>query len=186
MWNGNTTNFEIAALKLGYGGDAMDNLSSDQLTNAKNALIEQYSVEQDLWSSEYTDLQPSLENGDVWVAYSWQDQWVNCRQGHSVRLHEAQPGTARLVLRVHARQGQRELLPRPRVRGVVHQPQVLVSLTNYFYYGSADATIKPSEIDDKAVAKSLAIGNPNILASADVTSRRWEPNEARCSRPGKR
>ena len=27
MWNGNTTNFEIAALKLGYGGKAMDNLT---------------------------------------------------------------------------------------------------------------------------------------------------------------
>ena len=25
MWDGNTTNFEIAALKLGYGGAAMDN-----------------------------------------------------------------------------------------------------------------------------------------------------------------
>src|SRR5947199_270178 len=76
MWNGNTTNFEIAALKLGYGAQAMDNLSDDQLTNAKNALIEQYPLNKFLWSSEYTDLQPALQNGDVWVAYSWQDQWV--------------------------------------------------------------------------------------------------------------
>jgi spermidine/putrescine-binding protein len=53
-----------------------------------------------------------------------------------------------------------------------------LSLTNYFYYGSADATIKPSEIQDKAVAKSLSIGNPNILSSPNVHLQSWEPNEA--------
>src|SRR4029078_2620744 len=79
MWNGNTTNFEIAALKLGYGGDAMDNLSDDQLTNAKNALIERDPLNKFLWSSQYTALQPALQNGEVWIACSWQDQWVYAR-----------------------------------------------------------------------------------------------------------
>src|SRR5215472_11771900 len=39
-----------------------------------------------------------------------------------MRLHDAEPGAAELDLRIHARREYQELLPRARVRGVLHQP----------------------------------------------------------------
>jgi len=179
MWNGNTTNFEIAALKLGYGGHAMDNLTSDQLDNAKNALIEQYPLNKFLWSSEYTDLQPALQNGDVWVAYSWQDQWVYAKS-KGIPMAYMKPSQGRLGWYCGFMLGKdtkNYYHAHDYVESYINHKSCL-SLTNYFYYGSADATVKPSEIQDKAVAKSLDIGNPNVLASADVHLQSWEPNEA--------
>jgi hypothetical protein len=53
-----------------------------------------------------------------------------------------------------------------------------LSLTNTFYYGSSDATVKGSEVDNQEVAKSLDIGNPNVLSdTSKVHLQSWEPNE---------
>jgi spermidine/putrescine transport system substrate-binding protein len=179
MWNGNTTNFEIAALKLGYGGKAMDHLSDDQLTNAKNALIEQYPLNKFLWSSEYTDLQPALQNGDIWIAYSWQDQWVYAK-AKGIPMAYMEPSQGRLGWYCGFMLGKdtkNYYHAHDYVESYINHKSCL-SLTNYFYYGSADDTIKPSEISDQAVAKSLDIGNPNVLSSANVHLQSWEPNEA--------
>jgi spermidine/putrescine-binding protein len=157
----------------------MDNLSDDQLTNAKNALIEQYPLNKFLWSSEYTDLQPALQNGDVWVAYSWQDQWVYAKS-KGIPMAYMKPSQGRLGWYCGFMLGKdtkNYYHAHDYVEAYVNHKSCL-SLTNYFYYGSADATIKPSEIQDKAVAKSLDIGNPNVLSSADVHLQSWEPNEA--------
>ena len=50
-------------------------------------------------------------------------------------------------------------------------------MVNLFYYGNADATIKPSEVKDKALAKKLDIGNPHVLDSKGISIQSWEPNE---------
>jgi spermidine/putrescine transport system substrate-binding protein len=179
MWNGNTTNFEIAALKLGYGGKAMDHLSDDQLTNAKNTLIEQYALNKFLWSSEYTDLQPALQNGDIWIAYSWQDQWVYAK-AKGIPMAYMEPSQGRLGWYCGFMLGKdtkNYYHAHDYVESYINHKSCL-SLTNYFYYGNADATVKPSEISDQEVAKSLDIGNPNVLASANVHLQSWEPNEA--------
>ena len=150
MWNGNTTNFEIAALKLGYGGKAMDHLTDDQLTNAKNTLIEQYPLNKFLWSSEYTDLQPALQNGDIWIAYSWQDQWVYAK-AKGIPMAYMQPSQGRLGWYCGFMLGKdtQELLPRPRLRRVLHQPQVvpqpdqLLLLRQRRRHGQAQRDLRP-------------------------------------------
>jgi len=179
MWNGNTTNFEIAALKLGYGGHAMDNLSDDQLTNAKNALIEQYPLNKFLWSSEYTDLQPALQNGDVWIAYSWQDQWVYARS-KGIPMAYMKPSQGRLGWYCGFMLGKdtaNYYHAHKYVESFINH-QACLSLTNNFYYGSSDATVKISEITDPLLAKSLSIGDPNVLSdTSKVHLQSWEPNE---------
>jgi hypothetical protein len=52
-----------------------------------------------------------------------------------------------------------------------------VQMVNLFYYGNADATIKASEVKDKALAKKLNIGNPNALKANGIHIQSWEPNE---------
>jgi spermidine/putrescine transport system substrate-binding protein len=177
MWNGNTTNFEIAALKLGF--PKMDNLSADQLNQAKQALIEQKPLNKLLWSSEYTQLEPALKNGDVWVAYSWQDQYVYMKQAGKPFAY-MNPSQGKLGWYCGFMLGKN-------TKNYYHAHQYLesfinhracVNMTNLFYYGTADATIKPSEVKDPTLAKSLNVGNPNALSSAGVHLQAWEPNEA--------
>ena len=179
MWNGNTTNFEIAALKLGYGGKAMDHLSDDQLSNAKNALIEQYPLNKFLWSSEYTDLQPALQNGDIWIAYSWQDQWVYAK-AKGIPMAYMEPSQGRLGWYCGFMLGKdtkNYYHAHDYVESYINHAGCL-SLTNTFAYGSADATVKPSEISDPLIAKSLDIGDPNVLAdTSKVHLQSWEANE---------
>jgi hypothetical protein len=53
-----------------------------------------------------------------------------------------------------------------------------VQMTNLFYYGTADATIKPSEIQDPKLAKQLTIGDPHALLSPSVHLQAYEPNRS--------
>jgi spermidine/putrescine-binding protein len=50
-----------------------------------------------------------------------------------------------------------------------------VQMTNLFYYGTADKTIKPSEIKDAKLAKQLNIGNPTAIEASDVHLQSWQP-----------
>jgi hypothetical protein len=51
-------------------------------------------------------------------------------------------------------------------------------MTNLFYYGTADATTKASEIQNPALAKQLTIGNPEALLASDVHLQSYQPNRS--------
>jgi spermidine/putrescine transport system substrate-binding protein len=179
MWNGATTNFEIAALKLGF--PQMDNLTSDQLDQATQSLIDQKPLNKLLWKSEYTDLQPALQNGDIWIAYSWQDQWYYGRTHKPpIPFTYMQPSQGRLGWYCGFMLGKdtaNYYHAHKYVESYINHAGCL-SLTNTFAYGSADATVKPSEISDPLIAKSLDIGDPNVLAdTSKVHLQSWEANE---------
>jgi spermidine/putrescine-binding protein len=179
MWNGATTNFEIAALKLGF--PQMDNLTSDQLDQATQSLIEQKPLNKFLWVSEYTNLQPALTNGDIWIAYSWQDQWVYGREHKPpIPFNFMQPTQGRLGWYCGFMLGKdtaNYYHAHKYVESFINH-QACLSLTNNFYYGSSDATVKLSEITDPLLAKSLSIGDPNVLSdTSKVHLQSWESNE---------
>ena len=106
MWNGNTTNFEIAALKLGYGGKAMDHLirrpadecqeHADRAVPAEQVPLVERVHRPPAGAPERRHLDRLQLAGPVGVRQG---------QGDPDGVHAAQPGPARLVLRVHARQG---------------------------------------------------------------------------------
>jgi hypothetical protein len=51
-------------------------------------------------------------------------------------------------------------------------------MTNLFYYGTANATVKPSEIHNKTLAAGLKLGDPHAIAAPDVHLQSWSPNRA--------
>jgi hypothetical protein len=55
--------------------------------------------------------------------------------------------------------------------------EACVDLVNLFYYGSADATVQPSDVQNKALAKKLNIGDPEALNGDGVNIQSWMPNE---------
>jgi hypothetical protein len=51
-------------------------------------------------------------------------------------------------------------------------------MTNLFYYGTADQTIKPSDIKDPHLARQLNIGDPHAILASDVHLQDFQPNRS--------
>lgn len=179
MWDGAFTNFEIAALKLGF--PHIDNLSSDQLNAAKQALIQQKPLNKLLWKSEYTDLQPALQSGDVWIGYGWQDQWVyGLEHKPPIPIAFMQPSQGRLGWYCGFMLGKSTknwFHAHEYVESFINH-KAAVNMVNTFYYGNADVTITKAEVSDKTLVKSLELSNPNVLSSPSIHLQSWAPNEA--------
>ncbi|HUZ51282.1 MAG TPA: hypothetical protein VMU94_01980 [Streptosporangiaceae bacterium] len=77
LWSGASTNFEVAALKLGF--PKMDNLTTSQVAAAKASLLQQKPLNKLYWESEYSQMQPDVKSGTVWISYSWQDTLVSMK-----------------------------------------------------------------------------------------------------------
>jgi spermidine/putrescine transport system substrate-binding protein len=176
MWDGAQSNFEVAALKLGF--PEMDNMTSDQVEQAKEALIEQKPLNKFYWKSEYSDMQPAFKAGDIWISYAWQDAYVNMKaEGLAVEFMEPSQGklgwTCGFMLGSttknyrHAHQY---------VESFINHA-ACVDMVNLFYYGSADATVEPSDVKDKGLATKLNIGDPAALSGDNVNLQSWMPNE---------
>ena len=176
MWDGAQSNFEVAALKLGF--PEMDNMTSDQVEQAKEALIEQKPLNKFYWKSEYSDMQPAFKAGDIWISYALQDAYVNMKaEGLAVEFMEPSQGklgwTCGFMLGSttknyrHAHQY---------VESFINHA-ACVDMVNLFYYGSADATVQPSDVKDKGLATKLNIGDPAALSGDNVNLQSWMPNE---------
>src|SRR5438477_214297 len=91
MWDGGSTPVEIAGLVLGYKN--IYNMSDQQLSACQAKLIEQKSLNSFYWKLEYDDMQPAFKSGDIWITYSWPNDfndmlvagldagWLNPSQG---------------------------------------------------------------------------------------------------------
>jgi spermidine/putrescine transport system substrate-binding protein len=175
LWNGAASNFEVAALKLGFHN--MDTMSPSQIQAAKQSLIQQKPLNKFYWSSEYGQMQPALKSGDIWITYSWQDATVAMKKA-GLKVAFLNPRQGRLswfcgfVLGSHT---QNYYHAHKYVESYINH-KACVQMTNLFYYGTADATIKPHEIQDKALAKSLNLGNPKAILGGNNHLQAYEPN----------
>lgn len=177
LWNGSGSNFEVAALKLGYHN--MDTMNPTQIQAAKNTLIQQKPLNKFYWSSEYGQMQPAFKAGDIWIAYTWQDTLV-AMQAAKLPVAFMQPSQGALSWFcgfVLGSQTQNYFHAHKYVESFINH-HACVQMTNLFYYGTADATIKPSEIQNKTLAKQLKIGNPEALLASDVHLQSWQPNRS--------
>jgi spermidine/putrescine transport system substrate-binding protein len=177
MWDGAQSNFEVAALYLGF--PEMDNMTADQVEQAKDALIKQKPLNKFYWASEYSDMQPAFKAGDIWIAYSWQDQYVY-QSGFGLPVEFMEPSQGKLGWTCGFMLGSSTKNyhhAHEYVESFINH-EACVDMVNLFYYGNADATIKPSDVKDKALAKKLNIGDPQALAGSNVNLQSWMPNES--------
>ena len=57
------------------GAADIDNMTDEELAEAKAKLIEQKKVNKFYWTSEYGDMQPAFKSGDIWITYSWPNDY---------------------------------------------------------------------------------------------------------------
>ena len=177
LWGGASTNFEVAALKLGF--PHMDQLSTSQLDSAKSALLAQKPLNKFYWESEYNQMQPAFKSGTIWIAYSWQDTLVAMTKA-GLKVAFMNPSQGRLswlcgfMLGAHT---QNYYHCHDYVESYINH-SACAQMTNLFYYGTANATVKPSEIHDKTLVQALRLGDPQAIAASDVHLQSWSPNRA--------
>ncbi len=178
LWNGSGSNMEVAALKLGLtNGDAMDKMSPSQIAQAKNELIKQKPLNKFYWTSEYGQMQPAFKSGDIWITYSWQDAYVAMsKAGLQVAyLNPSQGKLSWFCGYTLGSQTKNFFHAHKYVESFINH-HACVQMTNLFYYGTADRTIKPSEVQDAKLAKQLNIGNPTAIEASDVHLQSYQPS----------
>jgi len=176
MWDGAQSNFEVAALKLGF--PEMDNQTSDQVEQSKQALIEQKPLNKFYWKSEYSDMQPAFKAGDIWITYSWQDAYVNMKAaGLPVEFMQPSQGKLGWVCGFMLGASTKSYRHAHEYVESFINHKAAVDMVNLFYYGNADATITAADVENKALAKKLNIGDPKALEGEGVHIQSWMPNE---------
>ena len=177
LWSGASTNFEVAALKLGF--PKMDNLTTDQITKAKASLLQQKPLNKLYWESEYGQMQPDVKSGTVWIAYSWQDTLVSMKAA-GVPVAFMNPSQGRLSWLCGYMLG-------ANTKNYYHAHDYVESfinhkscaqMTNLFAYGTSNASVKPSDIKNQTLVKALKLGDPSAIAASDVHLQTWSPNRA--------
>src|SRR5260221_8334590 len=177
LWSGASTNFEVAALKLGF--PKIDNLTTDQITKAKASLLQQKPLNKLYWESEYGQMQPDIKSGTVWIAYSWQDTLAPIKAA-ALPVAFMNPSQGRLSWLCGYMLG-------ANTKSYYHAHdygEAFINhnsgtqMTNLFYYGTSNASVKPSEIKNQALVKALKLGDPSAIAASDVHLQAWSPNRA--------
>jgi spermidine/putrescine transport system substrate-binding protein len=177
LWNGAGSNLEVAALKLGFPD--MDNMTPDQLKQAKESLIEQKPLNKFYWSSEYGQMHPAFKSGDIWITYAWQAAYVTMKQA-GMKVGYLNPSQGKLGWMCGFMLGSQ-------TKNYHHAHQYVESFINHkaslqmlnlFYYGVADQTITPAEVKDKDLAKQLNIGNPKAIESGNVHLQNYQKDRS--------
>jgi len=177
LWSGASTNFEVAALKLGF--PKMDNLTTDQITKAKASLLQQKPLNKLYWESEYGQMQPDIKSGTVWIAYSWQDTLVSMKAA-GVPVAFMNPSQGRLSWLCGYMLGastKNYYHAHDYVESFINH-KACAQMTNLFAYGTSNASVKPSEIKNQTLVKALKLGDPSAIAASDVHLQTWSPNRA--------
>jgi spermidine/putrescine transport system substrate-binding protein len=177
LWDGAASNLEVAALKLGF--PKMDDMTPDQLDQAKQALIEQKPLNKFYWQSEYSDMQPRLKDETIWIAYSWQDV-PPLLNGSSHKFVFMDPKEGRLSWFCGFMLGANTKNYRHAhayVESFINK-KACADMTNIYYYGNANTQVSASDIKDQALAEALDLGNPKAIAASNVHLQAWEKNRS--------
>jgi spermidine/putrescine-binding protein len=175
LWDSPGSSMEVAALKLGFKN--ADTMTPSQIQQAKQALIAQKPLNKFYWSSEYSQMQPAFKSGDIWIAYTWQDAYVAMKSA-GLKVAYMDPSQGKLSWFggfVLGSQTKNFFHAHKYVESFINH-HACVQMCNLFYYGVADATIKPSEVHNQALAKQLGIGDPKAILAGNVHLQSYQPN----------
>jgi spermidine/putrescine transport system substrate-binding protein len=177
LWNGAGSTLEMAALKNGFPD--MDNMTPEQIEVCKQDLIKQKPLNKFYWSSEYGQMQPAFKSGDIWITYSWQAAYVTMKAaGLKVKYMEPKEGRLAWVCGFTLGADTKNYHHAHKYVESYINHKASVQMTNLFYYGTADATITKDEVDDKALATELKIGDPNAIQGPDVHLQKFQKDRA--------
>jgi spermidine/putrescine transport system substrate-binding protein len=124
-------------------------------------------------------MQPAFKAGDIWIAYTWQDAYVSMNAA-GLKVAYLNPSQGKLSWFcgfVLGSQTKNFFHAHKYVESFINH-HACVQMTNLFYYGTADATIQPHEVQNQHLAKQLNIGNPEAILASDVHLQNYQPHRS--------
>ena len=181
MWDGGSTPVEIAGLLTDPPAKEPYHMTAEELDRAKELLIKQKPLNKFYWTSEYGNMQPAFKSGDIWITYSWPNDYKDMAAalGEDKVEFMQEPSQGILAWVCGFMLGKDTASP-------IHAHEYVesfiahdacVDLTNLFAYGSSDSTVQVSEIKDQQLATKLKIGDPKAL-DPPTHLEQWIPNRA--------
>lgn len=145
------------------------NVTQAQLDEAKAEWIAQAPLNRTYWVSEYGDLVPLFESGEVWLAYAWQGAYAtllaggqpvayaNPSEGRNswVGVYGINPDTANMDLALKFLDEKLGAMTGN-------------NLVNNFYYGHANGEVMAG-ITDETLKEAFSIDDPTILETTNFT-----------------
>ena len=164
MWDGGVAPVRIAGLLIGAAD--IEHMTDEELAEAKAKLIEQKKVNKFYWTSEYGDMQPAFKSGDIWITYSWPNDYKdmgNALGFDKVEYMDPKEGKLAWVCGfVMGKDTASPLHAHEYVESFINH-DACVDLINLFAYGASDKTVQKSEVKDQKLATKLNIGDPQAL-----------------------
>jgi spermidine/putrescine-binding protein len=141
-------------------------MTDEELAECKAKLIEQKKVNKFYWTSEYGDMQPAFKSGDIWITYSWPNDYKDMGKALGFdKVEYMEPKEGKLAWVCGFVMGKDTASPlhcHDYVESFINH-DAAVDLVNLFAYGASDSTIQKSEVKDQALADKLKIGDPKAL-----------------------
>jgi spermidine/putrescine-binding protein len=180
MWDGGSTPLRIAGLLI--GAEDIDNMTPDELDDAKALLIEQKKVNKFYWTSEYGNMQPAFKSGDIWVTYAWANDYKDMRDaGLEVDFMTPKEGPLAWYCGFVLGKDTENFHHAHRyVESFINKASAK-NLTNLFAYANSNSNVTIDDITDRPLAEKLRIGDPEAFAPP-VHLEKYIPNRAEYQR----
>jgi spermidine/putrescine transport system substrate-binding protein len=166
MWDDGPAAVTVSSYIHGYDETA---ITDDQLAEIEAEWTAQRPLNIHYWDSEYENLCPEVQSGEIWVAYAWQGCFATAL-GEGAPVAYADPAEGRNswvgLYGISAESDSPEL-------ALQFLDQKLAELTcsnavTLFYYGCANADVM-SSIDDPFLIEVFSLDNPAILENTNFT-----------------
>jgi spermidine/putrescine transport system substrate-binding protein len=166
MWDDGPAAVTVSAYIHGYDETA---ITDDQLASIEQEWKDQKSLNLHYWDSEYENLCPEVESGDIWVAYAWQGCYAQS-------LYD---GTH--VAYANPKEGRNSWVGLYGISANSDSPDLALQFlddklaaascgnaVSLFYYGCANADVMAA-IDDPVLKQAFSIDDPSILEHTNFT-----------------
>ena len=181
MWDGGSTPVRIAGLLTDPPAKNIDHQTPDELARSKELLIKQKPLNKFYWTSEYGNMQPAFKSGDIWITYSWANDYVDMGKALGFDkvdfMTDPKQGALAWVCGFMMGKGTASPLHAHAYVNSYIEHKSCIDLTNLFAYGDSDSTVSKADITNKSLAKKLRIGDPSAL-DPPVHLEVWIPNRA--------
>jgi spermidine/putrescine transport system substrate-binding protein len=166
MWDDGPGAVTVSAYVNGWDESA---ITEEQLAQIESDWIAQKPLNLFYWLSEYDELCPGIESGDIWVAYAWQGCYAQA-------LYDGAP-----VAYANPDEGRNSWVGLYGISAESDSPELalefldlkLAELTcsnavTQFYYGCANADVMAA-VEDPVLIEAFGIDDPSILETTNFT-----------------
>ncbi|HEY8177239.1 MAG TPA: extracellular solute-binding protein [Candidatus Limnocylindria bacterium] len=166
MWDDGPAAVTVSSYINGWDETA---ITDDQLATIEQDWKDQKPLNLHYWDSEYENLCPEVESGDIWVAYAWQGCYAQA-------LYDGIP-----VAYANPQEGRNSWVGLYGISAESDSPELALEFLDdklaelscgaavtQFYYGCANQEVMDA-VDDPVLIEAFSIDDPSILESTNFT-----------------